>query len=323
MKKTAYIFLLISILISCSSNDDVEDFSVAEPEFFTSDIDLFWEVFDNTTTNFSSQEFQNLYVNKGTNGLKDYAKQVNLTLSLQSTLRSSAYLTYYNNIRENTLDLSSAIEKSKDGFSKLKIVYPNAKLFDVYFLVGALTAGGRVSNNGLLIAVEMFSKNTTTNLDDLSDWHQNVIRNKVYLPSIITHELIHKQQQLKPVNSNHKTVLEQSLIEGMADFVSHHLLEGEPFMNEHLHLFGDPIEKELWIEFKTQLDLNYRNTEWLYTGRQTSKGYPADMGYYIGYKILESYSSNFENLNEAIKSMLSKENYYDIFQESNYEEKFS
>lgn len=244
--------------------------------------------------------------------------QKNLALGLQSTLSNSSYLEYYNSVQANTLDVSEAIEISETAFLELKEIYPNTKFFNVYFLIGAMSAGGRISNNGLLIAVEMFSKNEDTDLSHLSEWHQNVLRNKEYLPSIVVHEFIHMQQK----RLNYTSVLEKSIAEGMADFISFHLLDSQPFMNEHLHSYGNPIEEQIWIEFNNQKSMNYQDTEWLYTGKTTSKGHPADMGYYVGFKILESYSSSFDSIEAAIVAMLSTSNYEEIFEESRYANKF-
>lgn len=213
MNKKFYLYLVL-ILFGCSKDEVIKG-----PAFSTSDINLFWEVFDKINPDFSKLKFQTLYIDKGTVGLKDYAEQKNLAVSLESILQSNAYLNYYKSVRQNTKDLTVAIQKSKEGFNKLKEIYPEADLFDVYFLIGALGAGGRVSNNGLLIAVEMFTKTDTTSLAGLNEWLQNVIRTKNYLPSIITHELIHKQQNFVPRNSGYTTVLEQSIREGMADYV--------------------------------------------------------------------------------------------------------
>jgi uncharacterized protein YjaZ len=181
-----------------------------------------------------------------------------------------------------------------------------------------MSAGGRISNNGLLIAVEMFSKNQDTDLEQLSEWHQNVLRNKEYLPSIVVHEFIHMQQK----RLNYQSVLEKSIAEGMADFIAFHLLDNRPFMNEHLHSYGNPIEEQIWTEFDNQKNMNYQNTEWLYTGKTTSQGHPADMGYYVGFKILESYSSNFNSTEDAIVAMLSTSDYIEIFKRSKYSGKF-
>lgn len=316
--KIKNVTLIIGILLffhSCNNDDELSP--ISKPNFITTDIDLFWEIYDKSDS-FLENDFQTLYINQGTEGLKNYAEQKNLATALESTLNSSAYINYYNSVRENTLDISDAIKISEQAFEKLDEIYPQTNFYNVYFLIGAMTAGGRVSNDGLLIAVEMFSKKENTDLKQLNEWHQNVIRNKKYLPSIVVHEFIHMQQ--KKLNFN--TVLEKSISEGMADFISSNLLKNQPFVNEHLHLYGNPIEEDIWNEFNPQKFMTVQNTEWLYTGKRTSQNYPADMGYYVGYKILESYSSKFDNVEEAIISMLSANDYKEIFEFSGYADKF-
>lgn len=283
-------------------------------EYFTSDIDLFWALYDNHLPTISRQIIQNEYIDKGSIGLKDYDSQKNLVSSLASRLKLEEYQSYYTSIRHNTVDLDSVILKVDDAIFRLKAIYPNTKFTNVYFLVGALSAGGRVSNNGLLIAVEMFSKTETTNTENLGEWLNSVTRTKSFLPSIVLHELIHFQQ--KAVSNNN--LLEQSIKEGMADYLSKYLLPNEPFMNHHLHTFGDSIEFEIWNKFKIEMDLPYNNTEWLYSGKSTLEGYPADMGYYVGFKIVESYVASHNNEKEAIQEMLSERDYISLFEHSNY-----
>lgn len=314
--KTLSSLIIILLLFNSCSNDNVLC-PISEPNFISSDIDLFWEIYNNSE-NLSSVDFQNKYINQGTLGLKDYAEQKNLALGLKSRLSNDSYINYYNSIQSNTLNISNAIDISEEAFFKLKDIKPNTNFFNVYFLIGSMSAGGRISKNGLLIAVEMFSKNEGTELGELNQWHQNVLRNKDYLPSIVVHEFIHMQQK----KLNYITVLEKSISEGMADFITFYLLRNKPFTNEHLHSYGNPIEEQIWNEFKIEKDLNYRNTEWLYTGNKTSLGYPADMGYYVGFKILESYSLKFESIEDAIIAMLSTTNYQEIFEFSGYAEKF-
>ncbi|MEO9483821.1 MAG: DUF2268 domain-containing putative Zn-dependent protease [Ekhidna sp.] len=307
---------VITLFSSCSSDNSTVP-PPSEPSFIFSDIDLFWEVYD--TQNFSSSNFQNEYVSKGTIGLKDYATQKNLAPALNSTLSSQHYIDYYDAIRSSTLDLSDAITKSEVAFDQLKEIHDDVLILNTYFIMGAATAGGRISQNGLLIAVEMFSRDETIDISNLSEWHQSVIRNKQYLPSIVVHEFIHIQQ----FNLRHDgTVLEASLAEGMADFLSHYLLKGEPFMNEHLHTYGDPKEEELWMEFENEMDLSTSQTEWLYTAKTTANGHPADMGYYMGYKIYESFSANYQTQEEAIQAMLTT-SYREVFEASGYSDKFN
>lgn len=310
-----HLLLLLTLFSNCK-NDDAAD-PVRDPEFIFSDIDLFWEVFD--SNDFSSSNFQTNYIIKGTIGLQDYALQKNLAPGLNDILSNPTYLAYYNSIRENTLNLTEVVSKSQEALERLKAINEGTIILDVYFIVGSASAGGRISENGLLIAVEMFSSEESIDLSSLSEWHQNVIRNKTYLPSIVVHESIHIQQFGL---GNNGTVLESSLAEGMADFISHKLLPNEPFMNEHLHTYGDVKEEEIWLEFEAEMNLNRSGTEWLYTGATTANGHPADMGYYVGYKIYESFSSNYSTTEEAIQAILST-SYSDVFDQSGYADKFN
>jgi len=315
--KNLWIVFSLTLFFSCSKDNS---YGENKPEFHKSDIDLFWELFD--SGNYSEQNVLAEYLNKGSIGLRDYGSQKNLDRALPYILSDPAHIRYYNSIRENTKDLSSAIGISKDAFTKLKNIYPGTEAFDVYFIIGALSAGGRISDNGLMIAVEMFAKSDDTTLFGLSDWQKTVVRNKEFLPSIVVHEFVHLQQQAIRKNTNSGSLLEQSILEGMSDFISHTLLPEQPFMNAHLHRYADPIEEQIWNEFESDLNFLHSSTEWLYTGARTANGHPADMGYYVGYKILEAYSENFENKDEAIASMLAATDYINILKESGYAKKF-
>lgn len=324
--KNIFLFIITISLFSGCVKENVEDFIFNPKEqtdgFYTSDVDLFWQAYDYISPDFTKENFQNIYIKNGSKGLNDYATQKQLASGLGEIFKSINYQNYYKAIRTNTQDLSQVINKSKIAFEQFQKVYPETKTFDVHFLIGALSAGGRVSENGLLIAVEMFSKTDELDIGNLNDWHQSVIRTKDYLPLIIIHELVHKQQKIITKNPGYKTLLEQSLLEGMADYLACYLLPTEPFFNQHLTDFGNPIEEKLWNKFKIEKDKNFKDTEWLYTGNNTSNDYPADMGYYIGFKIIEAYSNTFEDKQEAMNSMLKNTDYYDIFVKSNYEDKF-
>lgn len=322
-------FLLLLIgtffITSCKENDVINvEGAKAELRFVTSDIKLFWDVIDQITPNFTQEKFKNLYIEKGTIGLKDYDKQINLSQRLANILMQPAYNNYYKAIKNNTLDYSEENQISKKSFEKFKLEYSKTRSHNVYFLIGGCSAAGRVSNNGLLIAVEMLSKSDTMTLKSLDLWHQNVIKSKKYIPSIVIHEIIHSYQtNFKPKNNNFVTLLEQSIREGMADFLAKYFINNHPFFNEYLHNFGEIKEREVWNKFKLELEKNYSATEWLYTGKQTTYGYPADMGYYVGYKIIETYFNKFSDKKNAIKNLLEASDYYKLYNDSGYNEKFN
>ncbi len=102
MNKFLYLFCVL-LLVSCSK-DEIK--IVSEPTFHTADIQLFWEVFDHASSQYTASVFQEQYIDRGSEGLKDYATQKDLATSLPQTLSSASYLAYYTSIRQNTIDLS-------------------------------------------------------------------------------------------------------------------------------------------------------------------------------------------------------------------------
>lgn len=311
-------FILVIATISCTKEPEIQK----EPIFSTTDIDLFWKVIDENKPDFDGDFFKTNYVNNGSIGLKDFDDIKNICPDLESKLKQEKYLQYYNSIRNNTLDLTNEITISKNGYVEFENTYSGFKPTDIYFLIGALTAGGKQTDNGLMIAVEFFTKTDSTSVEKLSNWYQSVIKEKKYIPSVVIHELAHFQQNYIPKNNGYSTLLEQSIREGMADYISYSILNDKPFLNEHLHEYAESIEQELWIKYENEMNLNFKETGWLYNGGESSRETPADLGYYVGFKIIESFSSNFNGDSEAIKAMLSNSDYYDIFEKSNYKDKF-
>jgi uncharacterized protein YjaZ len=60
--------------------------------------------------------------------------------------------------------------------------------------------------------------------------------------------------------------------------------------------------------------------DWLCNGSQV-KGRPADLGYYIGYKICEAYYRNAANKRQAVRDILEVKDFQQFLQASQYDEK--
>jgi uncharacterized protein YjaZ len=166
----------------------------------------------------------------------------------------------------------------------------------------------------LLIGVDMFGKNEGVALDGLTDWQKAVTNPTNRLPYIVAHELIHYQQK----NSESNTLLARTLGEGVPDFVAE-LIAGDT-INPHLHKYANPIERELWLEFKREMNAA-DVSNWLYQGERAVTR-PADLGYWMGYKIAESYYKNAKDKKQAIKDMLEIKDFAKFLADSRYEEKF-
>ena len=107
--------------------------------------------------------------------------------------------------------------------------------------------------------------------------------------------------------------------EGSADFIGE-MIVGK-IINDHLRAYADPHERELWLEFKQQMD-GKDSSHWLYQGDK-AKDRPADLGYYVGYKICESYYRQAADKAAAIKDILRIRDFKQFLRASQYESRFN
>ncbi|MBX7173083.1 MAG: DUF2268 domain-containing protein [Pyrinomonadaceae bacterium] len=314
MKKITISLLAI---LSFSLNLLAQQSTNANPDnakIVTSDIDLFWKAYDKATPENNLNVFRDEYLRKGSVGLKDFTKlRIGNVCNLVGTMETAPK--YYAALREPSLKIASYENQMRTNFRKLKEIYPDSVFPDVYFVIGRMSSGGTTSENGLLIGVEMYGRNEGVSLEGLSDWHKAVLSSTDKIPYIVAHELIHYEQKTVAQNS----LLARSIREGSADFIGELISGGN--INAHLHKYGNPIEKQLWIEFKKEMNgTNLDN--WLYQGDK-AKGKPADLGYYMGYKICESYYKNAADKKQAVKDILEIKDFSKFLADSKYEEKFN
>jgi uncharacterized protein YjaZ len=156
---------------------------------------------------------------------------------------------------------------------------------------GRFNSGGTVSKDGIIIGTEMLN-----NLDGVT--------------GLIAHELIHFQQN----NKGNNNLLKQSLQEGSADFISE-LISGEN-INTEAFKYSEAHSAALCREFVTKLkDEDY--TDWLY-GTSKKDDRPNDLGYWIGYKISESYFNKQVDKHKAIHNILNIQDSFLFLKESGF-----
>lgn len=295
------------------SGDDGMNRDPEKAEIVTTDIALFWAAYDKITPDNDIIVLRNDYLRKGSKGLKEFTRlRIGSVCDLAATI--SARPRYYRNLREGSLKIDSFKPAIRSSFVNLKRIYPDAVFPPVYFVIGRMNSAGTLTGDGLLIGVDMFGKTADMPLDELSDWHKAVLSSIDRIPYIVAHELVHYQQS----GSTGPTLLGQSIKEGAADFIGELISGGQ--INPHLHEYGDPIERELWRDFEKEMrgsDLS----NWLYQGEK-AKDRPADLGYYIGYKIVASYYARSEDKSAAIRGILSASDPFAFLEASGYREKF-
>src|ERR1700734_864030 len=99
-----------------------------------------------------------------------------------------------------------------------------------------------------------------------------------------------------------------------ADFVGEMISGG--IVNRVQRAYGDAHRQALWEEFRKEMsgsDLS----NWMYQGDK-SRDRPADLGYYIGYRICDSFYRRATDKREAVRRILNMTDASEFLKESGY-----
>jgi hypothetical protein len=293
-------------------------------QLVTSDIPNFWRVFDKASLKDAGDLFQREYIDIGSPGLHGFLRaRIENGRALAATVASRPK--YYASIREATLSIDQKPEIKQaiqSSFRRMKEIYPDAIFPDVYFIVGRMNSAGTTDGGrGLLIGVEMNARSENTPVEELNSWERAVIGQMANLPHIVGHELIHIEQHHanRQASSGQATLLQSALGEGGADFLGEMISGG--IINRVQRDYGDAHEEALWREFSASMH-GTDSSRWLYEGDR-AKDRPADMGYYIGFKICEALYKRSADKSAAIRQILAISDADAMLKESGYGEKFA
>lgn len=239
-------------------------------------------------------------VRQDTSGMGDLLPGYNLDAAVRRRPR------FFAAIRPTTLavDTASSVKDAiRRAYHRLADMYPEATFPPVYFVIGQLTSGGTVSDAGQLIGMEMHARTPDTPVDELTPWERQVVSQLDAVPGIVAHELIHSEAALARAGIQQagepKTLLAKALDEGCASFLGQFISNGTI---ANANSYGMAHEAELWREF--QREMNGTNTDnWLYQGDR-SKDRPADLGYFVGSRICQSYYEHASDKHAAVVEIL-------------------
>jgi hypothetical protein len=277
----------------------------ASARIVTSDLANFWAAYDAGGRDGSAAAFQREYLDKASPGLRDFIRVRQLTAaSLAQMVR--AYPRYFAAARETNLRLAAdgpVLARIHAGYARIEALYPAAVFPPVTMLVGRFSTGGTVAESGMLVGTEFFSLGPGTPVDELQPFQRANVRPLDSLPPIVAHEHVHVLQArgggvlARPT----KTLLEQALVEGVADFVGE-LVSGAN-MNRWLWAYAVPREAELWREFSAEM-AGTNVSRWLYNQGQATAERPGDLGYFVGYRIAEAYYARGADKRAALREII-------------------
>lgn len=285
--KLIILFALIYIQNSVFAQNNFSD-NPLDAVFETKDSKNFWEAFDKMDK--SKQNPFVEYMQKGSPGVKAFTENriINADSLFAVVKKRKADYELSRNVLEG---ISSKAKRVRAIYSALKYWYPNAKFPPIYFVYGRFNSGGTSAPEGIIIGTEKL-----TNLDGIS--------------GLIAHELVHYQQNI----TGKDMLLKWCLLEGGADFIGE-LTSGES-INQDSYKYGEQNLDKLCLEFAARLK-NPDYQDWLY-GTSKKDDRPNDLGYWMGYKIIESYFNKQKDKQKAIQEILNIKDPLQFLKESGF-----
>lgn len=260
--------------------------------------------------------YRDEYFKKGSVGLQEFLRtSIGNSCNLVAAIEAAPK--YYVGLRAQSAKVENYKPQMLASFKKLKEIYPDAIFPNVYFVIGRMNTGGKATFKGLLIGVDMYGETDEFSVAELSGWKKAVVGGIEKIPFVVAHELVHYQQKYGLFGG--LNLLGESLHEGGADFIGELISGGNA--NQPLHEYGNPREKQLWLEFKKEMN-NMDTSNWLNQGDK-AKDKPANLGYYIGYKVTEAYYNRAKDKKQAIKEILDIKDFNQFLKASGYDEKFT
>jgi hypothetical protein len=253
------------------------------------DVDLFYRVYDAADGHPTAEQLQRNYLDQGSDGLQLLARLRNVTGErIADTLARNPAL--YADAKRCLAALPQARERLETALRTLGRLHPEARFPAITIAIG----------RGKPVAVGAPDTGIQVGLEALcaTDWlNPNVEDRIVY---VLAHEYVHVQQvRAQPITDKQApTVLEISLVEGIAEFVTE-LIAGQVAYSGNAAVAAG---REREIETRFAADLNKTDlSDWVYN---TTPDAPGDLGYWAGYRIAKAYYSKAVNKRQALREIL-------------------
>ena len=224
---------------------------------------------------------------------------------------------FWKTVRPLTVAVREKRQEIDRVYQEMQNIYPEFKAPDIDFAISPIQTGGTTDKGLILMGTEIAAVNPEkVDISEINGFMGNVFKNSTgEILSLVTHELVHTQQ---PSGDNqNESLLSQAITEGSADFIAT-LVLGKQTMNRAIFEYGEKNQKELWIEFSADIKAGkvIEETDWFYDYNSYR---PADLGYYLGYKIAESYYNNAPDKKQAVKEIIEMDNAAVFLEKSNYD----
>lgn len=255
----------------------------------TEDVDLFYRVYDDAGGHPTAEQLQHEYLDQGSEGLHLFAQLRNISgQRIADTLAKNPSL--YADAKRCLAALPQARERLETALHTLGRLYAGARFPPVTIAVG----------RGKPVAVGAPDTGIQVGLEALcaTDWLNPDVEDRIVY--VLAHEYVHVQQvRAQAISEKERpTVLEISLIEGIAEFVGE-LTAGQVAYSRNA---AAAAGHELEIETRFAADLDKTDlSDWAYNATPET---PGDLGYWVGYRIAKAYYRNAPDKRQALREIL-------------------
>jgi hypothetical protein len=295
--KTLLLFVFITSIAHGQSDDKSDRIN-----FITTDADAFWKYFDAFKQDTTSNPFTE-YLTGGTEAFCEFQEhRIRNAVSFKKVVRTE--LAYYDSVRSSKDMLLRYEHRIQQYFKNFKTIYPTALKPSVYVVIGQLNTGTTSTTQGVVIGMERYAEKTYS----LQAGGTATAIEK--LPLHIAMGIIFYNQ--RPAHTGY-TLLRQCIIQGSAEFLMSLIVspeEKDQILSLAHHTYGNAHEELLAKEFLLKKDSD-DFSGWLYQNTESHQ-HPADLGFWIGYKITEAYYNSVADKEKAIGDIL-KINDFDRF----------
>lgn len=288
----------------------VADTDASHAQIVTTDVANFWKAFDDAAKvppAARARIYSKEYFDVASQGLQDYAAHRHVTpesLAAHVEQNRSDYARLRPYIKK-VVDQKPVIHAA---FRRLEALYPGIKFPAMYFVVGPQRGAGMNSAHGIILAADMFAtppgtpySYTTVSAD--------------YVPFSAVHETIHFNQTYQ--TNDESTLLQQAINEGTADFVAS-LAVQQPDVRQMTDRwqYGCPAEAAIYDRFVKEQDL-VETSPWFFD-HHPSNGWPPDMGYWLGYRIAQTYYRQASDKRASLTALLEVTDFKSLLKASDY-----